>query len=106
MHVNTTSTFNVNYKIAVKSNSANCMKIHSFLTKLQTKISWLLFMAHGVCIIDRTVPFSMTLSDLPDYFTDRKRFQMQILVQLCNILTRDGTQGRTKGQYGIYTTQN
>ena len=48
MHVNTTSGFNVKYKIAVKSNSANCMKIHSFLTKVQTKISCLLFMAHGM----------------------------------------------------------
>ena len=31
-----------------KSNSENGTKIHQFLTKLQTKISWLLFMAHGV----------------------------------------------------------
>ena len=31
-----------------KSNSENCIEIRYFLTKLQTKISWLLFMAHGV----------------------------------------------------------
>jgi len=31
-----------------KSNSENCIKIRWFLTKLQTKIRWLLFMAHGV----------------------------------------------------------
>jgi len=26
----------------------NCIKIRGFLTKLYAKISWLLFMAHGV----------------------------------------------------------
>jgi len=31
-----------------KSNSENYIKIRLFLTKLQQKISWLLFMAHGV----------------------------------------------------------
>jgi len=31
-----------------KSISENCIKIRWFLTKLQTKISWLLFMAHDV----------------------------------------------------------
>jgi len=32
-----------------KSNTENCIKIRCVLTKLQTKISWLLFMAHCVC---------------------------------------------------------
>jgi len=31
-----------------KSNSENYIQICCFLTKLQRKISWLLFMAHGV----------------------------------------------------------
>jgi len=31
-----------------KSISENCIKIHCFLTNLQTKISWLLFIAQGV----------------------------------------------------------
>jgi len=31
-----------------QSNSENYIEIHSLLTKLQTKISWLLFMARGV----------------------------------------------------------
>jgi len=31
-----------------KSTSENCIKIRWFLTKLETKISWLLFMAHDV----------------------------------------------------------
>ena len=32
----------------LKSKSENCIKIRWFLRKLQTKTSWLLFMAHGV----------------------------------------------------------
>ena len=34
----------------VKSTSENCIKIRWFLAKLQTKISWLLFMAHGAVV--------------------------------------------------------
>jgi len=35
----------------LKSNSENCIKIHSFLTKLQIKLSWLLFMAHSARVL-------------------------------------------------------
>jgi len=33
---------------SLKSNSGNCIKIRRFLTKLQTKITWILFIARGV----------------------------------------------------------
>jgi len=34
-----------------KSNSENYIEVRWFLTKLQTKISWLLFVAHGVALL-------------------------------------------------------
>jgi len=38
-----------------KSSSEKCIKSVDFLTKLQTKICWLLFMAHGVVLLFQLV---------------------------------------------------
>ena len=49
MHVNTNLAFNVNYKTSVKCiDCENGIKIGSFLTKLQTKISRLVYTASSV----------------------------------------------------------
>jgi len=43
-----TKSTNLNAIFTARSNRENCLKIRWLLTNLQTKLSWLLSMAHGV----------------------------------------------------------